>query len=136
AERRQAPPGAAPRDLFDALLQARDPESGRVFSPEQLHDQVATLLVAGHETTAVALFWSLYLLAMAPEVQIGVAAELAEMALDGDPADAVLPQLILTRAVVDEAMRLFPPAFAIVRAAAEPTAIAGIPVGRGTLLIV
>ena len=67
-DHRRAPrhrPGsaAAPRDLFDLLSTARDPESGALFPPDQLADQVATMIVAGHETTAVALFWSLYLLA-------------------------------------------------------------------------
>ena len=57
----------APRDLFDLLPAARDPETGAAFTREQLRDQVATMIVAGHETTAVTLFWSLYLLAHAPD---------------------------------------------------------------------
>ena len=76
ARRRQT--GAAanqPRDLFDLLLAARDPETGQAFSPEQLRDQVATMIMAGHETTAVALSWALYLLALAPEVQDRAAEE-------------------------------------------------------------
>ncbi len=55
-----------PRDLLDILRAARDPETGEAFSREQLRDQISTLIVAGHETTALALFWSLYLLANAP----------------------------------------------------------------------
>ena len=68
AERRAAgkDAGAPPRDLFDLMEAARDPETGEAFTDEQLGDQVATMILAGHETTATALFWSLYLLALDP----------------------------------------------------------------------
>ena len=71
AERRAAGKneGAPPRDLFDLMGAARDPESGEAFTDEQLGDQVATMILAGHETTATALFWSLYLLALDPATQ-------------------------------------------------------------------
>src|SRR5882757_4021013 len=66
AERRAAgkKEGAPPHDLFDLMGAARDPETGAAFTDEQLGDQVATMILAGHETTATALFWSLYLLAL------------------------------------------------------------------------
>jgi cytochrome P450 len=60
-----------PRDLLDLLMAARDPESGAGFSPKQLRDQIATMILAGHETSAVALCWSVYLLAQLPGVQSG-----------------------------------------------------------------
>jgi cytochrome P450 len=132
AERRRVGTEAAPRDLFDLLMQARDPESGAAFSPVQLRDQVATMITAGHETTGVALFWALYLLAMAPAIQDRVAAEVAGIALD----ESALPRLVYTRAVIDEAMRLYPPAFAIVRAARGAETVHGIEVQRGSLMIV
>ncbi len=77
AERRAAGKndGAPPRDLFDLMGAARDPETGEAFTDEQLGDQVATMILAGHETTATALFWSLYLLALDPATQEEVAAE-------------------------------------------------------------
>jgi cytochrome P450 len=134
-ERRRAPPAAGPRDLYDLLLAARDPETGAAFTPDQLRDQVATLILAGHETTAVTLFWSLYLLALAPAVQERLAAEAG--GFDPRSADeSVLERLRYTRAVLDEAMRLYPPAFAIVREARGPDVVAGHAVGRGTLLVV
>ncbi len=139
AERRApdaAASDAAPRDLFDLLMQARDPESGAAFTPLQLRDQVATMITAGHETTAVALFWALYLLAMAPGIQERVAAEAASVALDGAPDENAVQRLVYTRAVIDEAMRLYPPAFAMVRAAKSAGTVQGIPVERGSLLIV
>src|SRR3954449_8764743 len=77
AERRAAgkTDGAPARDLFDLMGAARDPETGEAFSDEQLGDQVATMILAGHETTATALFWSLYLLALDPATQDQMAAE-------------------------------------------------------------
>jgi cytochrome P450 len=136
ARRRQAGTGAAqPRDLFDLLLAARDPETGEAFSPEQLRDQAATMIMAGHETTAVALSWALYLLALAPEVQDRVAAEAidAEDGADGAPA---LDRLTYTRAVIDETMRLYPPAFAIARAAREPDEVAGVRVQPSDIMVI
>ena len=75
AERLATPQPEMPRDLFDLLRAARDPETGAGFSPAQLRDQVATLILAGHETTAVTLFWALIMLAEAPEEQDWLAAE-------------------------------------------------------------
>jgi len=136
ARRRQAGAGGAPpRDLFDLLLAARDPETGQAFTPAQLRDQAATMIMAGHETTAVALSWALYLLALAPEVQDRAAAEAkqAESGADGAPA---LDRLACTRAIIDETMRLYPPAYVIVRAAREPDEVAGVRVRPGDLVVV
>jgi cytochrome P450 len=123
-----------PRDLYDLLVTARDPETGAAFTPDQLRDQVATLILAGHETTAVALFWSLYLLALAPAAQERLAAEAAFDPRSAD--DSALDRLAYARAVLDEAMRLYPPAFAIVREARGPDVVAGCEVRRGTLVVV
>lgn len=113
-----------PADLFDALATARDPETGRGFGEQELLDQIATFLIAGHETTALALFWSAYLLALAPEVQEAAAAE----AGGGEGP--------LVRAVVQEALRLYPPAFTIVREAREPDEVAGHLLAPGDLVVV
>ena len=75
-----------PRDLLDLLMAARDPESGQGFSPGQLRDQIATMILAGHETTAVALCWSVYLVAQVPEVQERIAQE-AITAVSGSGAE-------------------------------------------------
>ena len=109
--------GAPPRDLFDLMVAARDPESGAAFSDAQLGDQVATMILAGHETTATALFWALYLLALDPATQQRLAVEARAAAADCALDIETLP---FTRAVVDETMRLYPPAFLIARAAAGP----------------
>ena len=135
AERRAAgkTEGAPPRDLFDLMGEARDPETGKAFTDQQLGDEVATMILAGHETTATALFWSLYLLSLDPATQDELAAEVA--ALPADTASDV-ERLKFTRAVIDETMRLYPPAFLIARAAHADDTIAGYPVRKGDLIMI
>ena len=115
--RARLPAADGPRDLFDMLKDARDPETGEGFSREQLCDQVATMILAGHETTALTLFWSLSLLAQSPLWQERVAEEAAAHPFGpGDAAEA-MAHLPVTKAVVSEALRLYPPAFLITREA-------------------
>ena len=135
AERRAAGKneGAPPRDLFDLMDAARDPETGEAFTDEQLGDQVATMILAGHETTATALFWSLYLLALDPATQEELAAEVNGASVNGA---LDIERLKFTRAVVDETMRLYPPAFLIARAAAAPDTIAGMPVRKNDIVLI
>jgi cytochrome P450 len=135
AERRAAGKndGAPPRDLFDLMGAARDPETGEAFADEQLGDQIATMILAGHETTATALFWSLYLLALDPATQDQLATEVQGATTNGA---LDVERLKFTRAVVDETMRLYPPAFLIARAAAAPDTIAGIPVKKSDIVLI
>ncbi|MEA2897403.1 MAG: hypothetical protein QOJ84_3018 [Bradyrhizobium sp.] len=135
AERRAAGKNAdaPPRDLFDLMGAARDPETGAAFSDEQLGDQVATMILAGHETTATALFWALYLLALDPETQEQLAVEV-QSAVVNDAPD--IERLKFTRAVIDETMRLYPPAFLIARAAGGPDTIAGMAVKKNDIVLV
>src|SRR6266576_997305 len=125
--------GAPPRDLFDLMVAARDPETGDAFTDEQLGDQVATMILAGHETTATTLFWSLYLLALDPATQEQLATEVREATANGA---LDLERLKFTRAVVDETMRLYPPAFLIARAAAAPDTVAGIPIRKNDVVLI
>jgi cytochrome P450 len=135
AERRAAGKNenAPPRDLFDLMNEARDPETGAAFSDQQLGDEVATMILAGHETTATALFWALYLLALDPETQEQVAAEVRDVNASGA---VEIERLKFTRAVIDETMRLYPPAFLIARAAAGPDTIAGLPVKKQDVILI
>jgi cytochrome P450 len=135
AERRAAGKNenAPPCDLFDLMGAARDPETGKAFTDEQLGDQVATMILAGHETTATALFWSLYLLALDPATQEELAAEVKAVTANGA---LEVERLKFTRAVVDETMRLYPPAFLIARAAAGPDMIAGMPVKKKDVIMI
>ena len=136
AARREQGSAGAPRDLFDLLATARDPDSSALFPPDRLADQVATMIVAGHETTAVALFWSLYLLASASTIQDRLAAEVADADLGPDNAAAALPTLAYTRAVVQESLRLYPPAFTLARQALRADVAGGIPVPARTVVLI
>jgi cytochrome P450 len=141
AGRRAAAPGpaggeaAGGNDLLSTLLSARD-EHGAPMTPAQLLDEVLTLLLAGHETTALALSYALYLLAHHPESQETLAAELDRVLGGRLPAYGDLPRLAYTRNVVTEAMRLYPPADFLGREAAGDCIVGGIPVRRGTNLFV
>jgi cytochrome P450 len=130
ATHRPGPPADPPRDLYDMM-------AATTADPAKLIEQSATMLAAGHETTAVALFWSAYLIASLPAVQERIAAEAAPLDLAPAGAAAALPRLRYTRAVVDEALRLYPPAFSIVRQALSRDEAAGVPIpARGVVLIV
>src|ERR1700675_2747467 len=135
AERRAAGKneGAPPRDLFDLMGAARDPETHEAFTDAQLGDQVAPMILAGHETTATALFWSLYLLALDAATQDELAAEVAIATADGT---LDIERLKFTRAVVDETMRLYPPAFLIARTAGAPDTIAGMPGRKNDIVLI
>jgi len=126
----------APRDLFDLLRDARDPETGAAFTRPQLRDQVATMIVAGHETTAITLFWSLYLLALAPAEQDRIADEVRGLDLGPEGAADALGRLARTRAVVSEALRLYPPAFTLVRAAIGPDQAGDVAIPKGAILMI
>src|SRR6476660_9681914 len=135
AERRAAGKneGAPARDLFDLMGDARDPETGEAFTDAQLGDQIATMILAGHETTATALFWALYLLALDPAIQEQLAKEVQNATVNGA---LDIERLKFTRAVIDETMRLYPPAFLIARAAGGPDTIAGLPVRKKDVIMI
>jgi cytochrome P450 len=130
------PAAETPRDLFDLLRAARDPETGAGFSPDQLRDQITTMILAGHETTAVTLFWSLILLCGAPDEQRRLADEARGVAIAADDAMTVMPQLVRARAVISEALRLYPPAFALAREAIAVDRVGSIDIARGTVLLI
>ncbi|MFZ0703491.1 MAG: cytochrome P450 [Candidatus Acidiferrales bacterium] len=101
-------------DLLGTLLEIRD-DDGRPLSDLQLRDNLMTLFLAGHETTAIALTWTWYLLATNPEVERKLHAELDEVLRGQTPAAADLPRLPYTEMVLKESMRLYPPAWGIGR---------------------
>ena len=106
------------------------------MTDRQVRDEAMTLFMAGHETTAVALSWTWYLLAQHPEVDARLADELRAVLGGRAPTVADLPSLKYAEMVVSESMRLYPPAYAIGRQAARPTEVAGHPVPRGVIVIV
>lgn len=118
-----------PPDLLDLLIAAVDPETGRKMDPRELRDNLLAFIVAGHETTALALAWSLYLLAFDPAAQDRARAEAMEALGEDDIARAAhLEKLPFTRAVIEEAMRLYPPAAFLGRVARAEDSLAGRPV--------
>jgi cytochrome P450 len=123
-------------DVLCWLIAARDDETGATMTDSDLRDEVLTLLLAGHETTTNALCWSYHLLAGHPAAAAALHAELDEV-LDGGRAPTVddLPRLNYTRAVADEAMRLYPPAWVMVRHAAQQATLAGRHVPAGTTIL-
>ena len=125
--------GRAPDDLATKIMTATDPETGAGFETEEMVDQVAIFFLAGHETSASALAWTLYLMALYPEWQDRVAAEAA--ALAGDPGFAVMSRLRLSRDVFREALRLYPPVPMMVREASCPERFRDRAVPRGAQLV-
>jgi cytochrome P450 len=132
ARRRAAPDLAAGDDVLALLLRAA--EAGALTGRE-VRDELVTLVVAGHETVASSLTWTLHLLAGHPSVQRDLHAELDAVLGGRAPAWADVPALRRTRAVVDEALRLFPPAWVITRRALADDVVAGVEVPAGTLAI-
>ena len=120
-------------NLLSSLLAARD-ENGSTFTNAQLLDEVRTLFLAGHETTALALTYSLYLLATHPAAQSKLREELDSALHGSPPAYADLDRLPFTRNVVTESMRLYPPADFLGREAVVDCTVGGIPVRKGTNL--
>jgi unspecific monooxygenase len=131
-----APPSTDARDLFDLLLAARDPETGRGFTHDQLRDQTATMMLAGHATTAVTLFWASLMLCCAPVEQQRIAEEVRGLDLSPAGAAAALPVLVRTRAVISESLRLYPPAFAIARQAIQADRAGDIDIPPGAVLLI
>ncbi|MEO1457868.1 MAG: cytochrome P450, partial [Pseudomonadota bacterium] len=127
-------PGTPP-DLLDLLIAARDPETGQEMSRIRLRNNLLAFIVAGHETTALALTWALYLLALDPAAQRR-ARDCAAGALGERAATAEdLPQLGYLKQVIEEAMRLYPPAGFMSRQAREADEIAGHPIKPGHTVI-
>jgi cytochrome P450 len=118
-------------DLLSMLLAARD-EDGSQMTDRQLRDEVMTLFLAGHETTALTLAWSWYLLGTNPEAEEKFHAELDEVLGDRAPTAADLPRLKFTEQIAKESMRLYPPAFGLGREAVNDCEIGGYRVPKGT----
>lgn len=132
--RRQAEGGGG-NDLLGRLLDARDPETGKPMTMEQLINNLLTLLEAGHETTSRALSWTLYLLARAPDWQERVRAEIVSVCGDEKITAEQIGSLQLTQQVLKEAMRLYPPVPAMTRIAAEPVSLSGLDIPKDSFII-
>jgi cytochrome P450 len=127
-------PDSVPRDILTLLLEAKDPENGAPLSEPEIRANILTFIAAGHETTANCITWSLFLLSQSPQWQERIAAE-AGRELNGG-SNGLAERLTETRAVIDEANRLYPPLAAISRVALGPDELARETIARGTLVVI
>jgi cytochrome P450 len=130
ADRRKS--GADRGDLLSMLLRAQDEESGRQMSDQQLRDEVMTLFMAGHETTANTLAWSWVLLSEHPEVEARLHAEIDEALGGRPPTFGDLPRLRYTENVINETLRVYPTVWMLGREAIEPVELGGHLIPAGT----
>jgi cytochrome P450 len=122
-------------DLLDMLLRVRDAD-GNPMSGEQLRDEVMTLFLAGHETTAIALSWACYLIAQDPQVERKLTEELRAVLGDRVPTPENLPRLRYTEMVLKEAMRLYPAVWGIGRKAVKECELGGYRVPAGSNIFI
>jgi cytochrome P450 len=123
-----------PMDLLTLLLEAQDPETGQGMSQAEVRANAITFIAAGHETTANAITWSLFLLSQSQEWRERVRAEARREI--GGPAEDCAERLVDTRAVIEEAIRLYPPIAAISRVAIGPDEVAGHKVKAGSMIVI
>jgi len=134
-EARRADPGKT--DLLGRLVAALDEETGAKLSPAEVRDEVLTIFVAGHETTASAMTFAFYVLSQRPDWERKLHAELAEVLGGRPPTEADLPKLTLTRRIIEETMRLYPPAPGLsARVAKEADEVAGVKIRKGGTVII
>jgi cytochrome P450 len=128
---------AEPKDLLDRLVAARDSETGGGMTAKEVRDQVVTIFMAGHETTAQALAWTWYLLSLHPQAEAKLHAELTTALAGRTPRHEDLASLRYTRMVIEESMRLYPPAHTMAREPIAADHILGhrIPVGALVLIV-
>ncbi|HEY2434441.1 MAG TPA: cytochrome P450 [Vicinamibacterales bacterium] len=132
ADRRRT--GRDEPDLLSMLLSARDEETGAAMTDRQLRDEVMTMLLAGHETTSLALSWTYYLLAQHPDTARGIADEVDQVVGSGRPSFAHLDRLIVTRRAIEESLRLYPPSWGFSRQATGDDEIGGYRIAKGSLV--
>lgn len=123
-------------DLLSLLLGASDPETGRPMDDATLRDNLLTFVAAGHETTATALTWALYLVSRHPATEEELLAEVRSVAADAPIGAEHIEHLAFTRQVLLESMRLYPPVPALPRTALRETTIAGMNVSAGTIVLI
>src|ERR1700720_2257903 len=122
--------------MIRLLLDARDPETGEALGEEALRNEAAVIFMAGHETTANSLAWTWYLLSQAPDVEARLHEEVDRVLQGGPPSLALLPRLVYTRAIFEEALRLYPPVPILSRQAMRDEQIENHQVKAGSLVLV
>jgi cytochrome P450 len=123
-------------DIVAAVIDARDAETGKGFTREELIDQIGVFFLAGHETTASVLTWAFFILATRPELLRRLRKEVDEIAGDGAVSIQDVKQLAFVRNIFRETLRLYPPITFIPRVAAEATRIGEFRVKKGAMIMV
>ena len=132
---RQRDPQNAPADLLNRLITAHDESGDLAMTSREVRDQVITIFIAGHETTAQAMNWTLYVLSQHPGHEARLHAELDEVLGGRTPVQEDLPRLGFTRRVIEESMRLYPTAPGLsTRACLADDEICGVKVRKGSLI--
>ena len=122
------------RDLLGMMMAARDDETGQPMTTAQLHDEMIGMLMAGHETTAIATTWSWYWLSQYPEAERELHRELDTVLAGRTPSYEDLPRLAFTRMVFQESLRITPPTWALDRRALADDEIDGYPIPKGAFV--
>ncbi|MET8777030.1 cytochrome P450 [Nocardia sp. NPDC004654] len=123
-------------NLLGLLMEARDPETGHAYSDTEIHDELMTFIGAGMETSATALTWTWKLLAEHPEARARMDEELRDVLGERTPAAADVDELVWTKAVLAESMRLYPPIIGLTRVAKGPDVLAGYRIEPGTTVVI
>ncbi len=124
-------------DLLQMLLDAVDPEDPSVrLSDKEIRDELVTFLLAGHETTSNTLTWALYLISQNPDVEAELCREIDDVLAGREPTSTDVDKLVFTEKVVQEAMRLYPPAYVLARRAARDTKLGQYEVPKGSEVVV
>ena len=135
-EERTRNPEGYPKDLLARLIAARDEQTGGGMSAQEVRDQIITIFLAGHETTAMAMTWTWFLLSQHPHVESKLHAELNSVLGGRAPTHEDLSKLIYTRMVVEESMRIYPPVHTIGREAIAADTLVGKRIPKGSTILI
>jgi cytochrome P450 len=135
-KQRSRDPGSHPKDLLARLVAARDEQTGSGMSAQEVRDHVITIFLAGHETTAMALTWTWFLLSQHPHVEAKLHAEIDAVLGGRAPTHADLEKLVYARMVIDESMRIYPPVHTIARQAIGEDILVGQRIPKGSTVMI
>jgi cytochrome P450 len=135
-EERARDPGSGPKDLLGRLIAARDEQTGGGMTAQEVRDQVITIFLAGHETTAMAMTWTWFLLSQHPAEEAKLHAELDTVLGGRVPSHDDLSKLTYTRMVVEESMRIYPPVHTIARQAMADDTLVGRRIPKGSTVMI
>jgi cytochrome P450 len=135
-ESRARNPGDFPKDLLARLIAARDEQTGGGMTDREVRDHVITIFMAGHETTAMAMTWTWFLLSQHPAQEAQLHAELDRVLQGREPSHDDVGKLTYTRMVVEESMRIYPPVHTIAREAMGEDTLVGQRVPKGSTVLI